>query len=66
MIKTTTPFLFLLVLLATSAVYSQAHQPPLLNFDDLQKFDGVNTTFRIEGYIFDIYKCPPCPKGGDV
>ena len=62
MIQRAIPVLFVLTFLAASSVSSQTHQP-LLNFSDLQKFDGVNTTFRIEGYIFDIYKCPPCPKG---
>jgi hypothetical protein len=34
---------------------------PLLTFEDLQKNDGVEGSFRIEGFIINIYKCPPCP-----
>jgi hypothetical protein len=63
MIKRASLFLFILTFLAASAVFSQTHKRALLNFSDLQKFDGVNATFRIEGYIFDVYRCPPCPKG---
>ena len=36
-------------------------KPPLLTFEDLQKNDGVEGPFRIEGFVIDIYKCPPCP-----
>jgi predicted NAD-dependent protein-ADP-ribosyltransferase YbiA (DUF1768 family) len=35
--------------------------PPLLTFADLQKNDSIEGSFRIVGYVIDIYKCPPCP-----
>jgi hypothetical protein len=34
---------------------------PLLTFEDLQKNDGVEGPFRIEGFVINIYRCPPCP-----
>jgi len=36
-------------------------KPPLITFEDLRKNDGIEGPFRIEGYVIDIYKCPPCP-----
>jgi hypothetical protein len=50
---------------AISSSHNQdpAAKPPLLTFDDLQKNDGVEGSFRIEGYVINIYKCPPCPAG---
>ena len=49
--------------LAASAAFSQSQKPALLKFADLQKYDPVNETFQIDGYVLDIYKCPPCPPG---
>ena len=36
---------------------------PLLTFADLEKNDLSVEQFRIEGFVFDIYKCPFCPRG---
>ncbi|MBS1795973.1 MAG: hypothetical protein JSS81_19120 [Acidobacteria bacterium] len=52
----------LLIALAAALAAAQSN-PPLLTFNDLQKYDSKNATFRIEAYVFDIYKCPPCPPG---
>jgi hypothetical protein len=48
---------------ATFALAQEMARPPLLTFDDLGKNDGIDGPFRIEGYVLDIYKCPPCPPG---
>ena len=45
-------------LLATTA---SAQKTPTLTFDDLASYKPENQTFRIMGYVLDIYKCPPCP-----
>jgi hypothetical protein len=37
--------------------------PPLLTFDDLQGSKPIDGPFRIAGYVLNIYKCPPCPRG---
>jgi len=61
--------LLILLVLATlfaPATFSLGQEParlPLLTFDDLKKNDGIEGPFRIEGYVLDIYKCPPCPPG---
>src|SRR6266576_1840994 len=34
---------------------------PLLTFDDLKAGKHVDGPFRIASYVFDLYKCPPCP-----
>lgn len=52
-----------LMFLAASSVISQSQKPPLLKFSDLQKYDPANETFQIDGYVMDLYKCPPCPPG---
>src|SRR5437867_1863690 len=58
---------FTLVCLPVIVSFSQSQdstpKPPLLTFDDLKKNDGIDGSFRIEGYVLDIYKCPPCPPG---
>ena len=61
MIKKANIFAFILILLSASVAFSQTNKPVLLKFADLQKYDPANETFRIEGYVIDIYKCPPCP-----
>ena len=33
----------------------------LLSFDDLASYKAQDQTFRIFGYVIDLYKCPPCP-----
>jgi hypothetical protein len=40
---------------------TSAPEPPLLTFSDLQRGDSIAGPFRIEGFVIDIYKCPPCP-----
>ncbi len=41
----------------------RATRPPLLTFADLKRDDLAGTPFRIEGYVTQVYKCPPCPAG---
>lgn len=53
----------LLVTLSFSQDREPGEKPPLLTFEDLKKNDGIEGQFRIEGYVIDIYKCPPCPPG---
>ena len=52
-----------LLALATFTLAQESAKPPLLTFDDLKNNDGIDGPFRIEGYVLDIYKCPPCPPG---
>ena len=63
MIKKTHFFAIALMFVAASASFSQSQKHALLKFADLQKYDPVNETFQIDGYVLDIYKCPPCPPG---
>lgn len=50
-----------ILLIAASTAFSQALKPSTIKFADLQHYDPANETFRIEGYVLDIYHCPPCP-----
>ena len=65
MIKRTLLILFALTGLLVGFSFSQdqgsTKKPLLLTFEDLKKNDGIEGPFRIEGYVIDIYKCPPCP-----
>src|SRR5438093_85205 len=67
MIKRTLLALLALTGLLVSFSFSQDRDAtkrlPLLTFEDLKKNDGIEGQFRIEGYVLDIYKCPPCPPG---
>ena len=49
-------------MLSLSQDKDQTREPPLLTFSDLQKND-LQGPFRIEGYVIQTYKCPPCPEG---
>jgi len=53
----------LLCLIGTSAVCQDKAptQEPLITFDDLQRNDVSERPFKIEGYVIQTYKCPPCP-----
>jgi hypothetical protein len=55
----------LFCLLGTASFSQENKTPelPLLTFGDLQKGDRDDTPFRIEGYVIQTYKCPPCPPG---
>ena len=65
MIRKALTILFTVVCLVPPLSFSQdrtsAPEPPLLTFSDLQRNDSIEGPFRIEGYVIDIYKCPPCP-----
>ena len=66
MISRGTFAVILLVCLIPNLSLSQENktpEPPLLTFADLQTGDRDETPFRIEGYVIQTYKCPPCPKG---
>ena len=65
MIKRTLLILLALTCLLVAFSFSQdqdsTKKPPLLTFEDLKRNDGIEGPFLIEGYVIDIYKCPPCP-----
>ena len=65
MIRKALTILFTVVCLVPALSFSQdstsAPEPPLLTFSDLQRNDSLEGPFRIEGFVIDIYKCPPCP-----
>jgi hypothetical protein len=65
MFKRTSTVILTIVCVMWTFSFSQdqdsIRKPPLLTFEDLQKNDGVEGPFRIEGFVIDIYKCPPCP-----
>jgi hypothetical protein len=67
MIRKVFTILFTVVCLLSALSFlpdrTSAQDPPLLTFNDLQKNDSSKGTFRIVGYVIDIYKCPPCPPG---
>jgi hypothetical protein len=56
-------FVCALIVLFPVVSYAQSAKTPLLTFDDLRKYNPQNHTFRIKAFVFDIYKCPPCPPG---
>ncbi len=64
-IKNASSILLTLLCLFSVVSFSQdqgsTKKPLLLTFEDLKKNDGIEGQFRIEGYVLDIYKCPPCP-----
>ena len=55
--------LFCLLGTASFSQENNSQEPPLLTFADLHKGDRDDTPFRIEGYVIQTYKCPPCPSG---
>ncbi len=57
-------FLAIVIMTAASIVCAQLTKPPMWTFADLQHYDAATQTFQIEGYVLDIYKCPPCPPRG--
>jgi hypothetical protein len=65
MFKKTSTVILTIVCLMWTFSFSQdqdsTRPAPLLTFEDLQKNDGVEGPFRIEGFVINIYKCPPCP-----
>lgn len=67
MIKITLTILLTLICWISTIALRQDKAPaqelPLLTFTDLQRNDSIEGTFRIVGYVLDIYKCPPCPPG---
>jgi hypothetical protein len=60
-------FAFALACLLAAFSFSQEKKseatPPLLTFADLQKGAVDEAPFRIEGFVIEAYKCPPCPRG---
>ena len=40
---------------------AQTPGPPTLTFTDLKRGDVGSAPFKIDGFVIDIYKCPPCP-----
>lgn len=53
-------FFFVLLLMFIPAIFSQTPKPQILTFKELRHYDPKHETFRINGYVMDIYKCPPC------
>ena len=65
-IRSTLATVALLFCLLAPVCFSQENktpEPPLLTFGDLQKGNRDDGPFRIEGYVIQTYKCPPCPAG---
>src|ERR1700720_2382748 len=52
----------LMPILSLSQDQDPTREPPLLTFKDLQKND-LEGPFRIEAYVIQTYKCPPCQAG---
>jgi hypothetical protein len=69
MVKNTLTIVFVLSWLMSPLSFSRGQdpklKPPLLTFDDLQRknLDLDEGPFRVEGYVIQTYKCPPCPAG---
>lgn len=66
MLKTLSFALLIVVCLSVRPALSQntsIQRSPLLTFNDLAQSDSTQGTFRIKGYVIDIYECPPCPPG---
>ena len=55
--------LFCLLGTVSPSQENKTPEPPLLTFADLQQGDRDDAPFRIEGYVIQTYKCPPCPPG---
>lgn len=63
MSKTTFTILFALICLLPAPLRRQdPAPPPLLTFNDLKR-DDLKGPFKIEGFVVESYKCPPCPRG---
>src|SRR5499427_8282196 len=41
--------------------HASQSQLPVLTFADLKAGKHIDGPFRIEAYVLDIYRCPPCP-----
>lgn len=56
-----------LACLASTLSFAQdrkpVQEPPLITFAQLNRSDLDDGPFRIDGYVVQIYKCPPCPEG---
>ena len=63
MIKRSIFFAFVVSVLAVASGSGQNGKPAVLKFADLKKWNSANETFQIEGYVIDIYNCPPCGPG---
>lgn len=54
--------IFWIVVMMALQVQSQSkHRIPLVHIKKLDRSKA--DTVRIKAYVFDIYVCPPCPKG---
>ena len=67
MVKNTVTVLFALASMVSTLALAQDRHPvqePLqITFAQLSRGDLDHGSFRIEGIVNDIYKCPPCPEG---
>lgn len=67
MVKCTLIIIFTLACLVSTLSVAQdrnpVRKPPLINFAGLNRSDLDEGPFQIEGYVTEIYKCPPCPEG---
>jgi hypothetical protein len=61
MLKRTSTVILTIVCVMWTFSFSQdvARKVPLLTFNDLQRNNEIEGPFRIEGYVINIYKCPP-------
>jgi hypothetical protein len=66
MIKSVSMILLTLVWVGGTSALSQdkkSTEPPLLTFNDLKGGNSIEGSFKIAGFVIDIYECPPCPPG---
>lgn len=67
MIKSAFTIMFTLACLVSTLSFAQdrnpVRKPPLITFAGLNRSDLDEGPFRIEGYVMQVYKCPPCPEG---
>lgn len=67
MIKRTFTIMFALACLVSTLSFAQdrspVRKPPLITFAQLKRSDLDDGPFRIEGYVTEVHKCPPCPDG---
>jgi hypothetical protein len=66
MLKRIFAIIFVLACLGSTLSFAQdnaVEKPPLITFAGLSRSDLDAAPFRIEGFVLQINKCPPCPQG---
>lgn len=54
-------FILALFLFLPAGVIQAQSSPPHIRWNQLK--DTIKDTIEINGYVFDVYICPPCPEG---